>query len=116
MATVIAASIGITVMNLLNPWIIRQLVSIISAGNANISDSDRQIITLALLLIGIFTLRAIFRYFYAYLAHVMAYKFVDDLRVILYNHLQSLSLRCWIHISVSNSTRSISGLTGRCDR
>ncbi|HVU10833.1 MAG TPA: ABC transporter ATP-binding protein [Phototrophicaceae bacterium] len=93
MLTVIAASIGITVMNLLNPLIIRQLVAIISSNNVNLTSADQQIVTLALLLIGIFTLRAIFRYFYAYLAHIMAYKFVDDLRVILYNHLQSLSLR-----------------------
>src|SRR5579871_5933390 len=86
MITVIVASIGITAMNLLNPLIIRQLVNIVGS-TTTISSADRQILTLALFLIGIFTLRAIFRFFYAYLAHVMAYKFVDDLRVILYNHL-----------------------------
>ncbi len=91
MIVVILSAIGITVMNLLNPWLVRQLLQIIRTETGNTAIAD--VTTLALTLAGVFVVRALFRFLYAYVAHIMAYSFVDDLRVGVYTHLQRLSLR-----------------------
>ena len=46
-----------------------------------------------MILVVVFIARAIFRFLYSYIAHIMAYSFVNDLRVALYAHLQRLSAR-----------------------
>jgi ABC-type multidrug transport system fused ATPase/permease subunit len=91
MIIVIISSGVITAMNLINPWLVRELVQIIrtETGDAAV----RRVITLAVLLLVVFILRSIFRFLYSYIAHVMAYSFVGTLRVAVYNHLQQLSAR-----------------------
>lgn len=91
MLIVIIASGGITAMNLINPWLVRELVQIIRVESAE--TAVQRVITLGIILLVVFVLRAVFRFLYSYLAHVMAYSFVDDLRVHVYGHLQRLSAR-----------------------
>jgi len=91
MLVVIFASGGITAMTLVNPWLVRELVQIIRTETGDAASS--RIITLALILTVVFVSRFLFRFLYSYLAHVMAYSFVGDLRVVVYNHLQRLSAR-----------------------
>jgi ABC-type multidrug transport system fused ATPase/permease subunit len=94
MAIVIISTIGVTALNLVNPWLIRSLVQMIGdTNNQTAPDQTLQNIRgLALALVGIFILRALFRYLTSYIAHIMAWSFVGDLRVALYAHLQRMSL------------------------
>lgn len=91
MVIVIAAALGITTANLINPWLVRELVQIIrvESGAAAVDRVTMLAVTLAV----VFGLRALFRFLYSYIAHVMAYSFVGDMRVVLYSHLQRLSAR-----------------------
>src|SRR5262249_27088916 len=89
MLLVILSSGGFTAMNLANPWLVRELVQVIRTQTG--ASAQNRIVTLAVILLVAFIARAIFRFLYLYVAHVMAYRFVDDMRVALYNHLQQLS-------------------------
>jgi ABC-type multidrug transport system fused ATPase/permease subunit len=91
MLVVILASGGITTMNLINPWLVRELVQIVRTerGGAAVT----RITTLAAVLIVVFVCRAACRFLYSYIAHVMAWSFVGDMRVVVYSHLQRLSAR-----------------------
>ncbi len=91
MLIVIFAAGGITAVNLINPWLVRELVQIIRVETG--ANAVNRVIQLALILLAVFALRALCRYLYAYIAHVMAYSFVGDLRVAVYDHLQHLSAR-----------------------
>ena len=91
MVVVIGASLGITVMNLVNPWLVRELVQIIRTESGESALS--RVASLATILIIVFILRAVFRYLTSYVAHIMAWSFVGDMRVALYAHLQRLSAR-----------------------
>jgi len=94
MIVVILASLGVTVTNLVNPWLVRNLVQIVRLdGTTADSSALNSIPSLAALLVGVFILRAIFRYLTSYLAHIMAWSLVGDARVALYTHLQRLSAR-----------------------
>ncbi|MBI1256008.1 MAG: ATP-binding cassette domain-containing protein [Chloroflexi bacterium] len=91
MIAVIISAIGITAMNLVNPWLVRELIQIIRTETGD--PALAHVSSLALMLVGVFIARALFRFLYAYIAHIMAYSVVDDLRVGVYNHLQQLSSR-----------------------
>jgi ABC-type multidrug transport system fused ATPase/permease subunit len=91
MIVVVLASAGITAMNLVNPWLVRELVQIIRTETGDAASS--RIITLGAILVAVFAARSVCRFLTSYLAHVMAYSFVSDLRVVLYNHMQRLSAR-----------------------
>lgn len=115
MLVVILAAGGITVTNLVNPWLVRELVQII---RVDAGDSEVQrVVSLAAILLVVFVLRSLFRFLYSYVAHVMAYSFVGDLRMVVYNHLQQLSARFFADRQtgelikrVINDTRDIEGL------
>lgn len=91
MVVVIFASAGITAMNLVNPWLVRELIQMIRVQESD--DAMNRVVTLAVVLVVVFVVRALCRFMYGYLAHIMAYSFVNDLRVALYAHLQRLSAR-----------------------
>src|SRR5512141_2594076 len=91
MLVVIVAAAGITAANLINPWLVRELIQNIRVDAGD--DAVNRIIQLAMLLLGVFILRAVLRYLYLYIAHVMAYSFVGNMRVAVYDHLQQLSAR-----------------------
>ncbi|MCR3923460.1 MAG: ABC transporter ATP-binding protein/permease, partial [Firmicutes bacterium] len=57
------------------------------------ANAMEEIKTLAFILIAVYVARALFTFFYRYFSHVAAWKLVADMRVIVYSHLQKLSLR-----------------------
>lgn len=83
--------IAYTAVNLLGPALISQLIDLLTGNfsKANIP----QVQKLALLLLGTYIFRAIFRLASDYWAHYAAWNIVAEMRVNLYNHLQNLSLR-----------------------
>jgi ATP-binding cassette subfamily B protein/subfamily B ATP-binding cassette protein MsbA len=91
MLTVIVAALSITAVNLVNPWLVRELVQIVRTETGD--TAVNHIMNIAVVLVAVFVARAVFRFLYSYIAHVMAYGFVGDMRGIIYNHLQQLSSR-----------------------
>lgn len=83
--------LAITGLNLLSPWLIKELVAILTE-EFN-SASMPAIRNIAIILTIIYAARAVFRFFNNYLSHVAAWKLVADMRVKVYDHLQKLSLR-----------------------
>ena len=80
----------ITGVNLLAPEIIRQVIAIMESGE--IESSIDQIVRLALILLGFFTLRAICQFLNSYLSHIASWNMVNRLRCVVYDHLQKLSM------------------------
>jgi ATP-binding cassette subfamily B protein/subfamily B ATP-binding cassette protein MsbA len=83
--------LGITALNLLTPWLIKDLTAILTS-DFN-SDSMVSIRNIAIILAVAYAVRAIFRYLNNYLSHLAAWNLVADMRVLVYDHLQKLSLR-----------------------
>jgi len=87
----VAGIIAYTAINLLGPSLISQLIDILT-GNFSQADIPR-VRNLALLLLGTYIIRAVFRLASDYWAHYAAWNIVAEMRVKLYNHLQNMSLR-----------------------
>jgi ATP-binding cassette subfamily B protein/subfamily B ATP-binding cassette protein MsbA len=83
--------LGITALNLLTPWLIKDLTAILTS-DFN-SDSMVSIRNIAIILAVAYAVRAVFRYLNNYLSHLAAWNLVADMRVLVYDHLQKLSLR-----------------------
>lgn len=83
--------LAITAVNLLSPWLIRELISILT----NKFDTSSMVIiqNIAIILVIAYLVRVLFRFLNSYLSHVAAWNLVADMRVIVYDHLQKLSLR-----------------------
>lgn len=92
MGVVLVSTLAVTLFNLVGPWILRELIRLVTQDLHNPAALER-IGWLALLLLGTYVARGIFEYLKSYIAHVMAWNYVSDLRVALYDHLQKLSLR-----------------------
>lgn len=82
--------IFITAINLVTPWKVHELIDILEKDSIDKMSTIRSIVVL---LIVAYFARAIFTYLYRYLSHVAAWKFVAEMRVRVYEHLQKLSLR-----------------------
>lgn len=83
--------LSITACNLLSPYLLTNLINILTN---NITDeSYNKIISIAIVLVITYLARAIFRYLNNYLGHKASWSLVSDMRSLLYNHLQKLSLR-----------------------
>lgn len=83
--------IAITVLNLIGPQLITELIDILS-GDFD-KGSMAAIRSLALILAATYLLRILFRFLNNYLSHKAAWNLVEDMRVKVYDHLQKLSLR-----------------------
>lgn len=70
------------------PLLIRRLILWLTEGEVTGS-----LVVMALLLLGIFTLRGLFRYYYGHFSHQAAYAVLHELLVRVYTHLQQLSHR-----------------------
>ena len=81
----------ITALNLLGPWLIKDLVSILTGSFSNNSMTD--ILNIALILAITYAARVLFKFLNNYLSHLAAWNLVADMRVRVYDHLQKLSLR-----------------------
>jgi ATP-binding cassette subfamily B protein len=77
-------------INLYAPYVVKQIISIMETGNYK--NSIQKIISLSLILLGCFALRAVFQFFNNYFSHVASWRLVTRLRCMLYNHFQKLSM------------------------
>lgn len=83
--------LSITAINLLNPWLIKDLIAILT--NKLESSSMTSVRNIAIILAVTYGIRIVFRFLNNYLSHLAAWNLVADMRVIVYDHLQKLSLR-----------------------
>lgn len=99
---VILSTILVTACSLVGPWLMRSLVGIITSPTMSSSADlngemlgfdSRRVVMLAILLLAAYIVKALFQYTTSYTAHSVAWNLVSDLRVLLYEHLQKLSLR-----------------------
>jgi ATP-binding cassette, subfamily B, bacterial len=91
MVIVIISTLGVTITNLIHPWLVRDVLNVLGA-----EETEQAIDVLARLALGlavVFVLRALCRFITSYIAHVMAWNVVNDLRIALYAHFQRLSPR-----------------------
>ena len=89
----IAATVALFVIagaNLLAPEITRRIIAVMESGN--LDNEINTIITLAMILLATFALRAVCQFVNSYLSHVASWRMVDSLRCRLYDHLQKLSM------------------------
>jgi ATP-binding cassette subfamily B protein len=82
------ATILLTLVNLAAPRLLARMTGIVVRG---ISDMN-EILILTLLLIALYLLRILFRFLSNYLPHKAAWSLVRDLRMVVYNRIQSFSL------------------------
>ena len=92
MVIVLISTLAVTVFSLAGPWILREVISIVT-NQLGRSGGWERVGLLAAGLLATYVLRGIFEFIKSYVAHVMAWNYVSDLRVALYDHLQKLSLR-----------------------
>lgn len=92
MVVVLVSTLAVTVFSLAGPWILREVISIVTHQLDQPGGWER-VGVLAAWLLAMYILRAAFEFVKSYVAHVMAWNYVSDLRVALYDHLQKLSLR-----------------------
>lgn len=83
--------LAITALNLLGPWLIRNLVAILT-GDFN-EMSMGAIWKIAIILAASYLIKILFKFLNGYLSHKAAWNLVADMRVLIYDHLQKLSLR-----------------------
>ena len=88
-AGAIFATLCLTLVNLAAPRILSKATGLISNG---IGDSLNTINRYALILLGLYLLRVLFRFMNNYLAHKAAWELVGDLRQRLYEKLQIMDL------------------------
>lgn len=82
----------VTVMNMVGPWMIRNLIKTVTDG-INGKSSIREINFLALAAITVYILRAVAQFGSDYVSHYAAWNILKEIRQYLYDHLQKLSLR-----------------------
>ena len=86
----ILSTFGLTVVNLSAPKVLSAMTGIVEKGMDD--EGLSSVRNLALILLGLYLLRVLFRFLSNYLAHRAAWYLVGDLRSRLYNKLQSLDL------------------------
>ncbi|MDR2941116.1 MAG: ABC transporter ATP-binding protein/permease [Treponema sp.] len=82
------STLALTFLNLISPRLLARMTGIVQRGVGDL----REITALVLLLLGVYLLRILFRFLGNYLPHVAAWKLVRDLRMKVYNQIQSFSL------------------------
>ena len=92
LAVTIVSMLLLVGVQLIGPWLVKQMVAIVSS--PGLAQSDMlQITRLALLALGVYLLRILFQYLRSYMAHIAGWGVVADVRLSLYEHVQRLSLR-----------------------
>ena len=86
----ILSTLGLTIVNLSAPKVLSTMTGVVGEGVNE--DALGTIKVLALILLGLYLLRILFRFLSNYLAHKAAWYLVGDLRSRMYNKLQSLDL------------------------
>ena len=91
----------ITGLNLLGPWLIRDLVALLTD---ELAQADmRRVLTISGILLATFVAKILFRFLNNYLSHKAAWNLVADMRVVVYDHLQKLSLRFYQSVKVCST-------------
>jgi len=85
------ATLALIFLNLLAPQILREMTAIVSGGVTQ--DGLDDIMGLALLLLGLYAARVVFRFLASYIPHVAAWNLVQDVRMKVYNHIQGFSMK-----------------------
>ncbi len=86
----ILSTLGLTVVNLTAPKVLSAMTGVVEKG---VDEAAlEQIMKFAFALLFLYLLRILFRFLSNYLAHKAAWHLVGDLRIRLYNKLQSLDL------------------------
>ena len=86
----ILSTLSLTIINLSAPKVLSSMTGVVGKG---VDEATFQtIIRLALILLGLYLLRILFRFLSNYLAHKAAWYLVGDLRSKMYDKLQSLDL------------------------
>ena len=86
----ILSTLSLTIINLSAPKVLSSMTGVVGKG---VDEAAFQtIIRLALILLGLYLLRILFRFLSNYLAHKAAWYLVGDLRSKMYDKLQSLDL------------------------
>jgi ABC-type multidrug transport system fused ATPase/permease subunit len=86
----ILSTIALTAVNLIAPRLLTNIVSIISTGIT--SDGLRRIYVITAVLLALYASRILFRFLANYLAHKAAWVLVQELRIKVYDKLQSFSI------------------------
>ena len=86
------STLAITGVNLLGPWLIRQLVDIIT-NIGQYPDARKNIINLTILITFSYIARIIFQFLASYLSHYAAWHLVAHMRSMVYDKLQQLPFR-----------------------
>ena len=86
----ILSTLGLTLVNLAAPKLLSSMTGIVERGVDE--NSLKTIMQLAVMLLGLYLLRVLFRFLSNYLAHRAAWYLVGDLRSRLYDKLQCLNL------------------------
>ena len=84
------STLMLTLVNLAAPKIMTQMITLVEQGVTE--ESLKQIVRLAAMLLGLYLFRVLFRFLSNYLSHTAAWRCVQDLRLKVYNRIQSFSL------------------------
>ncbi len=84
----------VTTMNMLGPWMIRNLIKTVTDG-VGLGEAGyiSRINLLAFLAVSVYLMRAISQFGTDYVSHYAAWNILKEIRQYLYDHLQKLSLR-----------------------
>lgn len=80
-------------LQLLIPWIVKLLVSTVTAPGATLDNSAPEITRLALIVLIIYLARMVLQFLRSYMAHLAGWGVVADVRKYIYDHMQRLNLR-----------------------
>jgi len=91
------ATLIVTAANLAAPRITQEMIRILQApgadaGGAAYSDNMPRLVSIALILLVIFIVRAVCSFLHSYIGHVAAWRYVSELHSEIYSHLQKLSI------------------------
>ena len=86
----ILSTVALTVVNLIAPRLLSDIVSIISSGMT--TEGLKHILQITAILLGLYASRILFRFLASYLAHKAAWVLVQEIRIKVYNKLQSFSI------------------------
>jgi len=84
---------GVVGLNLIGPWIIRELVSVVTGGTGDRAARLRTINWLALAVIATYALRGLCQFISNWMTHIAGWGVVSEFRTRIYHHLQRLSLK-----------------------
>ena len=86
----ILSTFALTLINLAAPKLLASMTGLVAKGRTE--DSANKIYLITAILIGLYLLRILFRYFSNYLAHKAAWNLVEDIRVRIYSKIQDFSM------------------------